>query len=56
MGLFISRQSLRKDGWDITLESTGSSTPPVFRIARNDEAETIAAETNEDDFGEEESE
>ncbi|MCG7972471.1 MAG: ATP-binding protein [Candidatus Thiodiazotropha taylori] len=32
MGLFISRQSLQKERWDITLESTGAKNPPIFKI------------------------
>lgn len=38
MGLFISRRSLRKEGWDITLETTGRSNHPVFRIAPDETA------------------
>lgn len=53
MGLFISRSSLRKEGWDITLETSGNSTPPVFRIAPIVDAEDTLVDPDEDDSGEE---
>lgn len=33
MGLFISRQGLKREGWNITLDAVGRDMPPVFRIA-----------------------
>lgn len=32
MGLFISRQALNREGWDLTLETVGRDTHPTFRI------------------------
>lgn len=32
MGLYISREALRKDGYDLTLEQVGEAVHPVFRI------------------------
>ncbi len=33
IGLFLSRQSLRTEGFDLTLEAVGSGVHPVFKIA-----------------------
>ena len=32
MGLYISRQALNREGWDLTLETIGRDTHPTFRI------------------------
>lgn len=38
MGLFISRQALTNEGWDITLESVGRNIAPMFRIGPLEQA------------------
>jgi signal transduction histidine kinase len=42
MGLYLSRESLRKEGLDLVLEQTGTGVSPIFRIVteRNKEADT----------------
>lgn len=32
MGLYISRQALNREGWDLTLEAVGRDTHPTFKI------------------------
>ena len=40
MGLYISREALRKDGYDLTLEQVGETVHPVFRIGRVADADS----------------
>ncbi len=37
LGLYISREALRRGGYDMTVETRGVDSPPVFRIAPTQE-------------------
>lgn len=49
MGLYISRQALNKEGYDLTLETSGRDTHPTFRIGPRADSSDDA----EDEEGEE---
>lgn len=40
MGLYISREALRKEGYDLTLENVGEDVRPIFRIGPTGEVDT----------------
>ena len=43
MGLYVSREALRRGGYDLTVEASGIDTPPVFRIAPNGNVPALEA-------------
>lgn len=47
MGLFISRQSLKREGWDVSLEAVGRDRNPKFRIAPVEEDKNEEDEVDE---------
>lgn len=51
MGLYISRQALHREGWNLTLETVGRDTHPTFRIGP-----ATPAEDDEEQDGEVDSE
>ena len=39
MGLYVSREILRRDGFDLILAKQGKGTAPIFKVVRADNKE-----------------